>query len=213
MIFGPRKGKDKAEQKKDETETSVESAEVDGSETAEASGGEAGQQPNVGAAPDKTRLAREAMQSKMMSAAFGQVVSVLMRSPRYKHYSLSDLEWLAVPAVLTGQFSLAEARMKDRGFSAPVGLALWARVSEEVDEKLSENLSKPVRLRPDEWKSGDIFWLIDLIGEPRVAGSLLRRLGETVFKDLPVKTRARDKEGGPVIRVIGAKDAEESVAK
>jgi hypothetical protein len=34
-----------------------------------------------------------------------------------------------------------------------------------VDKRLSENLTAPIRLRPDEWKSGDILWLVDAIGD------------------------------------------------
>jgi hemolysin-activating ACP:hemolysin acyltransferase len=70
-----------------------------------------------------------------MSAAFGDAATVLMRSPHYKHYSLADLEWLVLPAIATGQFSLADARHRQIGLSAPVAVVLWASVSAEVDHK------------------------------------------------------------------------------
>ena len=59
-----------------------------------------------------------------LSATFGQIVSVLMRTPQHRYAFLSDLEWLVLPAVATGQFSLAEAQDKTSGLSAPVAVAV-----------------------------------------------------------------------------------------
>ena len=39
---------------------------------------------------------------------------------------------------------------KVNGRQAPVAVALWASVSEDVDKRLSENLTTPIKLRPDE---------------------------------------------------------------
>jgi len=47
-----------------------------------------------------------------------------------------------------------------------MGMALWAMLSEEAEQKLNDMVmgnKGPVRLRPDEWRSGDRLWLIDLI--------------------------------------------------
>ncbi|MEO1205118.1 MAG: toxin-activating lysine-acyltransferase [Pseudomonadota bacterium] len=42
----------------------------------------------------------------------------------------------------------------------------WARVSTDVDTRMSEIAGKqPLRLRPDEWTSGEIYWLIDAVGD------------------------------------------------
>jgi hypothetical protein len=62
--------------------------------------------------------------SKRLSAAFGEIVSILMRSPKHRATSLSDLEWLVVPPVVMGQFCLAEARSKTNGLITPVGVVL-----------------------------------------------------------------------------------------
>jgi len=150
---------------------------------------------------EKQLLARRALGAKMMAASFGEIITVLMRSNNYKHYSLSDLDWLVIPPVLTQQFVLAEARKGDHGIPAPVGVALWASVSEEVDQKLSANTSGPLRLRPDEWKSGDILWLIDAVGPPQLIEGLIANLHKSVFKGRPLKVRSRDEEGKPVIKI------------
>lgn len=139
-----------------------------------------------------------------VSVAFAQVVSVLMRSPVHKHFSLADLEWLVMPPLLTGQCRVAEAKAQPDGPGTPVAAALWASVSPEVDKRLSQNLNAPVRLRPDEWKSGDILWLVEAVGDGRVVVSLLKQLDETTFRGLTVKMRARGPDGKPAVRQLHA---------
>jgi cytolysin-activating lysine-acyltransferase len=138
------------------------------------------------------------------SLAFAQIVSLLMRSAQHKRYPIGALEWLVVPPLLTGQFSIAEAKSKQSGASAPVAVALWARVSPEVDKKLSENLDKPMQLRPREWRSGDILWLVDAVGDARVLPPLLKRLGETTFKGREVKVRSRGADGKVTVTTLKA---------
>ena len=151
---------------------------------------------------------RAAAGAKLVSAAFGEITTLLMRAPGYKHYTLSDLEWLVLPPLLANQFTLAEARSKETGLSAPVGVALWARVSPETDARLSSALDAPIRLRPDEWQGGDILWLIDAVGPPKIVQALLQRLRTQDFKGRGFKLRARDENGKPVVKEIPA--AEES---
>lgn len=88
-----------------------------------------------------------------------------------------DLEWFVMPALSTGQFSIADAQSKTVGYSLPIGVVLWARVSPEVDKRLAANLDQPVRLKPDEWTSGDIYWLMEAVGDSRVIGPMLKGLG------------------------------------
>jgi hemolysin-activating ACP:hemolysin acyltransferase len=118
-------------------------------------------------APVSDDVQRRAAVALRRSVAFAQIVTVLMRSPLHKHLALTDLEWLVFPPLLTGQFSVAEVKSKDGKTSLPAAVALWARVSADVDKRLSENLNAPIRLRPDEWRSGEILWLVEAIGDAR----------------------------------------------
>ncbi len=152
-------------------------------------------------AEQKEQQARRAMGAKMVAASVGEIVSILMRSPVYKHFSLADLEWLVIPPVMGNQFSLAEARRGGQSIPVPIAVAFWASVSEEVDQKLSANFTGPLRLRPDEWKSGDILWLIDAVGPAEVLDNLVANLHKTVFKGRPLKIRHRGEDGKPVIKV------------
>lgn len=151
----------------------------------------------AGLSPEARRKAAET--SRAVMAAFGQITSVLMRAQHYKQAPLADLEWLVVPAIATGQFSLAEAQSKTNGISAPVGVLLWASVSPEVDQRLAASQDIPIRLNPSEWKSGDIIWVVDAVGEPQMVQAMLRRMAEKDWQGRQVKMKARDKDG--VLRV------------
>jgi hemolysin-activating ACP:hemolysin acyltransferase len=152
---------------------------------------------NAAASPSSEEARRRAAAAVRHSLAFAQIVSILMHSPRYRHYTLGDLEWLVLPPLLTGQCSVAEAKSKDNGASVPVAVALWASVSPEVDQRLTENLHTPIRLRPDEWRSGEILWLIDAVGDRRVVPGLLKQVADNTLKGREIKVRGRG-EGGKV---------------
>lgn len=152
---------------------------------------------------DLEQAKRNMEASKMLSARFGEIVSLLMRTPNYKHYTLADMEWMVVPPLLLNQVVVAEANMKEQGISVPVGMAVWASVSDEVDAKLSGQLDRAVRLRPDEWRSGEHLWLIDVVGPPQVVKGLMDQLSENVFGGKAYKVRFKESGEKTSIRVVG----------
>lgn len=129
---------------------------------------------------------------RRVDVAPGQIVTILMRSPQHKPRPLADLEWLVLPAVISGQYRIVQAQQS--GVPVPVGVALWASVSTAVDQRLSD-LSAPLRVNPDEWRSGDIPWLVELVADPKTQQALLKHLGETVFKERGIKMRVRGADG------------------
>jgi hemolysin-activating ACP:hemolysin acyltransferase len=145
-----------------------------------------------------------AAMSKLISAHIGDICVVMSRAPAHKHYSLADIEWKVLPAVLTGQFYVAEAEHKEHGVRAPVAVVTWARVSAEVDARLTASAAMPIRLRPDEWTSGDTLWLIDLVGDPQGISGALNALMGTAFKEQIVKVTALDAAGAPRIETLCA---------
>ncbi len=157
-------------------------------------------------------LKRQAAQAKALAAAFGEIVSVLLRSPAFRHYGLADLEWLVIPALQTGQFSLAEARSEEGGLLGPVGVVLWASVSEDVDRQLSTELRRPIRIRPDDWQSGDAAWLIAAVGPQQVVNGIVDRLLSTTLKGRTLKMRAIGEDGAPAVREVRAAEAAETPA-
>ena len=46
----------------------------------------------------------------------------------------------------------------------PIGVVLWASVSDEVAERLAQGKTK---LRPQDWKSGDTLWVVERLPRTR----------------------------------------------
>lgn len=131
---------------------------------------------------------------------FGEIISLLMKTPSYRHHTLADLEWLVVPPVKANQYVVAEASARDAGQSVPVGIALWAKVSAEVDAKLSKQPN--AQIRPDEWNSGDIYWVIVAAGDRRVLNPMLKSLQEKTFGGKPFKIAQPGNDGKIQIATI-----------
>jgi cytolysin-activating lysine-acyltransferase len=165
------------------------------------------QSPSAGPAAERQPLGEEARRKlaegeQQFALGLMRVIWVLSRSSHYRHYTISDLEWLAIPPLRLGQCAILHAQTP--GLPVATAVALWASVSPEVDERLSREVSAPIKLRPDEWRSGDILWLVDVIGAPDAVRQLLTRLQSEAFKDRPVKVRRRGVDGQVEVSFIGA---------
>ncbi len=130
--------------------------------------------------------AQQFLRSKQLSAAFGDIVSLLSKSPAHKHYALADLEWLVAAPLALNQYLLAEAKLQDDR-SAPVAMLFWARLSPELDARLTEAPRYPIRLNPNEWRSGESLWIVDAAGDARVVKGLIETLSKTAFEGKPFK--------------------------
>jgi len=164
---------------------------------------------------------RDARQARF-AQSFSQIVAVLMRDANFRNMRLADLEWLVLPPVMAGQFRLAQipmpqgrakgqeagkaqqgANAQEGGVLVPVAVALWARVSPEIDKGLSESLDKQVRLRPNQWASGDKVWLMAVAGDQRAVPKFLEQLAKTEFKGQDVKMRVRGPDDKVVVKALG----------
>jgi len=123
----------------------------------------------------------ENLQVKPISAAFGDIVALLSRSPVHRHISIADLEWLVIPAILNNQFAVAEAKLPD-GNAVGVAFVTWARVSPEVDTRLMQHPHYPIRLHPSEWTGGDRLWIIDALGALNAVQYLITKVKNEVFE-------------------------------
>jgi hemolysin-activating ACP:hemolysin acyltransferase len=145
-----------------------------------------------------------AAHAKHVAMVFGQIVGLLMIHPHYKHYTLADLEWLVAPAVSNGLVGLAEAQVRPGEPPRAVGAVLWARVSEEVDARLTAPAEERWRMKPHEWTDGDVLWIIESFGEANVVRQTLVHMQDDVWKSKPVKMRVRADDGG--VRVLELSD-------
>ncbi|MCX7565701.1 toxin-activating lysine-acyltransferase [Sulfitobacter sp. F26169L] len=118
--------------------------------------------------------------------SFGKVVMAMMTQPRYKHQSLADLTHLVLEPLTMDRIAMAYGRNADEGAGAPdmAGLAIWASVSEEVDVKIREQIRAgvfPIRLKPNEWTSGTINWLFDVIAlDQKTTGQVIANFRQVV---------------------------------
>jgi hemolysin-activating ACP:hemolysin acyltransferase len=152
---------------------------------------------------------REARQARL-TQAFADVVAVLMRDRQFGQFKIADLQWLILPALLSGQFRVAhtkatgaEAKARGSDVVVPCAVAIWATVSPELDKALSSEGNQRW-LRPNQWASGDITWLMAVAGDPRVVPTFVKQLAETQFKGKQVKWRTQDADGKPVVKTLGA---------
>ena len=144
-----------------------------------------------------------AAQQAQFAQLFSQAVAVLMRDANFKNLPLKDLEFL-LPPIMVGHCAIANAQTGEKGPFVPVALALWAKVSPAVDKRLSENLDLPIELKPNEWTSGSIPWLITLAGSTRAFPTFVKQLCENQFNGQQVKMRGADRSGKRSVQIVTA---------
>jgi cytolysin-activating lysine-acyltransferase len=118
---------------------------------------------------------------------YASAIWLMQLSRRHRHLFLADLEWALMPPLALKQFRLFH---KD---GTPVALATWAFVSDEVEERLNQGR---MRLKPEEWKSGDNCWLIDVVAPPTVVKQVVQDVMKSILCGRKVKYFGRDAETG-----------------
>ena len=141
---------------------------------------------------DAGRAGAAASRKPTVSHMLGEITWLLTQSPTHKHFALADLEWLVMPPLLLEQYRVFH------GETTPVGVALWASLSAEAEAKLNAGVG---RLRPDEWKSGDRLWLVDLIApfatpDNKMVEAMLADLMSTALKGQRFKFHKTDPATG-----------------
>ncbi|TDN21111.1 toxin-activating lysine-acyltransferase, partial [Lactobacillus crispatus] len=89
---------------------------------------------------------------------------------------------------------------------SPYAAALWAKVSPEVDRRLSVDKTLPLRLAADEWQSGDILWIIDAVGHPDIVPAFLEEFTATYLPSQHPKMRIIDPQGVARTVFVGLDD-------
>lgn len=132
-----------------------------------------------------------------VSHMLGEVTWLLSQSPTHKHFTIGDLEWLVMPAILLEQFRVFH------GDKHPLGFALWANLSEAAEARFKAQVEAGggARLRPDEWKSGDRLWLIELVApfatpDNKLQEAMLADLVQNVFAQRKFKFHVTDPATG-----------------
>lgn len=133
---------------------------------------------------------------------FGKVTMAMMALPRYKHQTIADLYHLVLEPLMRDKVALAYPTAADQPMVDVSGMAIWASVSKEVDAKIREQISAgvfPIRLKAEDWVSGDINWLLDVIAsDEKTTGSVIANFrkvaGEGELRVHPIIGRLVDKD-------------------
>ena len=130
---------------------------------------------------------------KTVAQILGEIVWLMSQSPTHKQLFIGDLEWFCMPAILLEQFRMFH------GVDRPAAVALWARVSGETDQRL---MSGGGKLRPDEWQSGDNYWLIELVAPFGAGDEILADLQASIFAGKTFKFHRATPDGRREVAVI-----------
>ena len=141
-------------------------------------------------APNDASTVEDAANSTSMAAsnpieAYGECLLVFSDDPKWNFLALLDLHNAVSSAVKLEQALIAKAGDP----SAPVGVALWALVNEQVDADLRTQMEKPIilpRLEENDWRSGGIPWLIALAGPHPVRTAVRTKLQSMIGDDRPL---------------------------
>ncbi|MCA3160286.1 MAG: toxin-activating lysine-acyltransferase [Burkholderiales bacterium] len=122
-----------------------------------------------------------------LQATIGQIALAMSMAARYRHQSLADLQHLVLDPLLRDRIAIASAKDSPEAETASgplAGIAIWASVSDEVDTKIREQIKTgafPVRLKPEDWASGDHYWLFDVIApSQKMSTSVLANFKQVV---------------------------------
>ena len=135
--------------------------------------------------------------TRTFGGVIGDAVWLMSQSQGHKYLSLADLEWALIPPVILGQYKL----FRDDG-KKPIGLALWAYLSEEAEKRLKLGN----RLAPSDWgnnaqpdkdhgyvpQEGGTLWLVELVcpfsnETNKFKEKMLADVMQTALKDKPFK--------------------------
>lgn len=138
---------------------------------------------------DPQMMAQIAAFRAKLQASVGEVVLAMMNLPRYRNQMLSDVIYLVLEPMMADRIAIAKIGGEGKA-EGTAGIAIWASVSDEVDAKIREQVKAgvfPIRLKSDDWASGDNAWLLDVIAPTqKVATAVLANFSKVV-KDSPVR--------------------------
>lgn len=142
---------------------------------------------------------------------FGKIMRLLTLSADFRKVALSEIDALVSPAIEVGQVILAETQPPNGQEPRPAAFALWAQVTTDVDRRLSEQVDEPWQLSAEEWRGGDIPWLILAIGDDRVLSEMLKKYSAIRLEGRPFKMRQRGADGKNILTAYPPPDATQTL--
>ncbi|MCZ2720415.1 toxin-activating lysine-acyltransferase [Marinomonas sp. 15G1-11] len=148
--------------------------------------------------------------------------------PRYRSQSIADLDQIVFNPLIRNRIAFAYAAPanteqsdkidQQEGSAQPqsipmedmAGLAIWASVSAEVDAKIREQIAAgvfPVKLKAEDWTSGEVNWLLDVIAPSKERTAQVVRNLKQVIKggDLNIHPLVAKLVDSEALEAMGAK--------
>lgn len=156
---------------------------------------------------DGSSSATAPVSAPTVSHVLGEICWLMSQSAYHKHFSLGDLEWMVMPAVLAEQFRIFRSEQ-----GPPLGVALWAYLSPDIESRFVAQVESGAgaRLKPDDWKSGDRLWLVEVIAPQASDGNnlmdvMVDDLARNVFPGKTLRFHTADRVTGKrVVREVTA---------
>lgn len=111
---------------------------------------------------------------RTVASTLGEIVWLMSQSANHKTFFISDLEWMIMVPVMLQQFRIFYDQQK------PIGVALWGFVNDEVEARLAAGNMK---LKPQDWKSGEKLWVAELIAPFGEQDAMMQDLKSQVFPE------------------------------
>ena len=89
--------------------------------------------------------------------------------------------------LIRDRIAIASAKTSENDeIGAMAGIAIWASVSDEVEARIREQIKAqvfPIKLKPEDWTSGNRIWLLDVIAPSmKLASSVLANFKQVLDK-------------------------------
>lgn len=156
-------------------------------------------QPTASATPPKSAMEAQAPDAETLKKlaphiakvrahvreSFGKIAMAMMLLPRYRNQTLADLQHLILEPLIRDRVAMAyPGNQDDNNLVDVAGMAIWASVNAEADARIRDQIRAgtfPLRLKPEDWNSGDINWLLDVIApDAKTTTAVLSNFGKVV---------------------------------
>jgi len=135
---------------------------------------------------------KQASGASAASAILGEMVWLYSMSDLHRDWTISSIHQWVLPAIQHQHFRVYRKGAK------PVALITWAWLSAEIETAYVRN---PSSLRPQDWKSGDRLWLLDLIAPFGDTRHVVSDVRATIFKN-EVGRFLRAKKGADTMKIM-----------
>lgn len=154
-------------------------------------------QSNITDSTEHTQNAAENSGQDTFGQMLGEIVWLMTQSSFHKELFLYELEPMVLRPLSLKQFRIY--RMQDR----PAAVIFWAKVSEEVEQRLVEG---NVRMKPTDWQSGDRYWVVDVVAPYGQAEALIKDLHKKLTPDGVMHYLKTTPDGEKQVIEIGPED-------